>query len=268
MWMLHNITDEFQNQYHITNKFADYRGGIDIELFKSDYFDQIAMISHKDSTQNVIRNEVLTQKYNFDSEVLAYIPYCISNHCKKVLLCGTLNVEIAYLFALHGVAVDMVVNDREALNALSGFFSHFKDIQNNDLINIQENFLKLNNTDYDVLIHLGDIKLHELQALKKLTNKQFILIFRLHNLYLELNHAFTTLSFAKDFGHILMPFYTPTLTPNFYAFLSNRYHPLADLQLQKSDMLDNLEFYNSNLHVSMFRLPSFINIALQNCVKN
>ena len=162
----------------------------------------------------------------------------------------------------------MVVSDKEALFALSGFLSHFKEIIQHKNIKIHGSFLSLESPKYDLAIHLGAIKSHEFQALKKMLKKDSILLFRLHNLYLEPSLALNTLSIARDFGNILMPFIVPSFICGFYAFLSDRLHPLADLKLQKSDMLENMQFYNSNLHQSMFRLPNILNNLVSSYVKN
>jgi spermidine synthase len=54
---------------------------------------------------------------------------------------------------------------------------------------------------------------------------------------------------------ISMPFFFSS----FCAILTSKvYHPQADLILQRSDMLDNLEYYNSEIHNSSFILPTFI----------
>ncbi len=270
MWMTNDIATSFKTQYAINNKFADYKSNnIEIELFSSNLFDQIALINYKDNTRNRIKQEVITKRFCFiESEMLAYIPYCVSNITQKALICGTLNAEIAYYLSLNNIEVDMVVNDMEALNTLSGFLPNFKKIYKNSKINLYENFISLKNRDYDIIIHLGNSTTKEFEALQKIANKNFIIIFALSNLYLEPNIALDSLSSASKFGNILMPFIITSLTPNFYAFLSNCYHPLADLQLQKSDMLENIQFYNSNIHTSVFRLPTIHNRLISSYVKN
>ncbi|RDU67143.1 spermidine synthase spee [Helicobacter didelphidarum] len=270
MWMTNNITANFQNHYRITNKFANYKGKINVELFNSELFEQIALITYNDNVvQGNTQQEVITQRFHYiEGEVISQVPYCVVKEAKRVLICGTLNIQIAYFFALNNIEVDMVVGDNEALYTLSGFFPHFKEVIENPKIHIYDNFLSLENPKYDIIIHLGHIKTHEFNALSKMVNKDFAIIMRLSNLYLEPSIALNALSIAKDFGNILMPFIIPSFMCGFYAFLSKTLHPLADLQLQKSDMLENMQFYNSNLHTSMFRLPSVINRMISPYVKN
>lgn len=270
MWMTNEMTKSFQNQYAITNKFADYKGeNIHIELFNSDALQQIALINFRDNAKNYNRQIVMIQRYNFiESEMLAHIPYCTASQPKHALICGTLNATIAYWLAKYGIKVDMVVGDMEALHTLSGFIPNFKEIKEHANIEFYERFMDIKQSGYDIIIHASSPKLHEFEALKKMANKKFICIFGLANLYLEPSLALDTLALAMNFGHIMMPFTLPTLTPSFYTFLSNYSHPLADLQLQKSDMLEDMQCYNSNLHINVFRLPTFLHNMTAPYVKN
>lgn len=270
MWMTNEITRSFKNQYAITNKFADYKGeNINIELFNSETFKQIALINFKDNVKNDNRQIVMTQRYDFiESEMLAHIPYCTASQPESVLICGTLNAVIAYWLAKYDIKVDMVVGDMEAMHTLSGFIPNFKEIKENKNITFYERFIDIKHSGYDIVIHCSSPKLYEFEAIKKMVNKKFICIFGLANCYLEPSVALDTLAFAMNFGNIMMPFILPTLTPNFYTFLSNYAHPLADLQLQKSDMLDNMQCYNSNIHASVFRLPTFLQNMIAPYVKN
>lgn len=87
MWMTNYITSNFQNQYKITNKISDYKGNIDVELFNSELFDQIALLYYKEGTSGI--QEVITQRFSYiQSEVVSMIPYCVIAECKRALICG------------------------------------------------------------------------------------------------------------------------------------------------------------------------------------
>ncbi len=75
---------------------------------------------------------------------------------------------------------------------------------------------------------------------------------------------------AKDdlskFGNhfrIVMPYHHLNL-----IFASNFYHPTADIILQKSDLLDETYYYNSEMHLAEFALPSKMRKYLKNQLKN
>lgn len=270
MWIINEISKSFHNQYAITNKFAHYSGDVvDIELFNSEALQQIALINFKDTARNHVRQVIMTQRYSFiESEMLSYIPYCVATRPKKALVYGTLNAMIAHNLASYDIEVDMVVGDMEALYTLSGFIPNFKEINDNPNITFYENFIDIKHCGYDIVIHDHSPNFNGFCALKKMVNEKFICIFGIKNLYLEPSSALDTLATGMNFGHIMMPFIVPSLEQKFYVFLSNHAHPLADLQLQKSDMMDRTEYYNANLHESVFRLPTFLQRIILPYVKN
>lgn len=50
-------------------------------------------------------------------------------------------------------------------------------------------------------------------------------------------------------------------------FCSNKFHPTADIVLQKADLLDGLEYYNSDIHKASFSLPTGTKKALLEALK-
>lgn len=62
---------------------------------------------------------------------------------------------------------------------------------------------------------------------------------------------------------IVMPFHHLN-----FIFASNFYHPTADIILQKSDLLDELYYYNTEIHLAEFALPTKMKLYLKNQLKN
>jgi spermidine synthase len=62
---------------------------------------------------------------------------------------------------------------------------------------------------------------------------------------------------------IVMPYHNLN-----FIFASNIYHPTADIILQKSDLLDRLYYYNSEIHTAEFALPTKIREFLKAQLKN
>lgn len=57
---------------------------------------------------------------------------------------------------------------------------------------------------------------------------------------------------------IVMPYrYTKTKTFDEVVLSSKRYHPTADIILQRSDLLEDMKYYNTEIHLASFALPSF-----------
>lgn len=53
------------------------------------------------------------------------------------------------------------------------------------------------------------------------------------------------------------------------ALLSSKeYHPTADIILQRSDMLDDLKYYNCDIHIAAFAMPNYIRKAYLGIIKN
>lgn len=53
------------------------------------------------------------------------------------------------------------------------------------------------------------------------------------------------------------------------ALLSSKeYHPTADIILQRADMLDNLDYYNCDIHIASFAMPNYIRKEYLGIIKN
>jgi len=69
-----------------------------------------------------------------------------------------------------------------------------------------------------------------------------------------------------NYFKIIMPY---NLGDGTTALLSSKeYHPTADLILQRSDMLDNLDVYNCDLHIGAFAMPNYVRKAYLGVIKN
>ncbi len=65
---------------------------------------------------------------------------------------------------------------------------------------------------------------------------------------------------------IIMPF---NLGNGSTALLASKeYHPTADIILQRSDMIDGLEFYNCDVHIAAFAMPNYIRKEYLGIIRN
>ncbi len=55
---------------------------------------------------------------------------------------------------------------------------------------------------------------------------------------------------------------------NYAVLASKYYHPTADINLQRADLTDGFEVYNSDLHVASFALPTYIKKRYLGIIKN
>ncbi|MDD3323976.1 MAG: spermidine synthase [Sulfurospirillaceae bacterium] len=50
-------------------------------------------------------------------------------------------------------------------------------------------------------------------------------------------------------------------------FISKKYHPTADIVLQRSDLLEGLSYYNTEIHGAVFVLPNYLRAELAGVLK-
>ncbi len=66
-----------------------------------------------------------------------------------------------------------------------------------------------------------------------------------------------------DYYRIVMPYHSMEM-----VFASNKYHPTADIVLDKSDFLEESEYYNSDIHLASFALHESAKKELRGIAKN
>jgi len=69
-----------------------------------------------------------------------------------------------------------------------------------------------------------------------------------------------------NYFKVIMPYNLGTGATALLA--SKEYHPTADVILQRSDMLDDLSYYNCDMHVSSFAMPNYIRKEYLGIIKN
>jgi spermidine synthase len=166
------------------------------------------------------------------SEMITHVPLCTHKEPKKVL----------------------VIGENKFANELDRY-----ELEKIDIVNSIEEI----NDKYDVIISTLDVS--------DSTNE----------LYISLNDdgVMATLSTNYDdnsdrlkadlnsFGEkfwITMPYSFEDTT---LILSSKKYHPTADIVLQRSDLLDNLSYYNSELQLASFIYPTYITTDLTGVAK-
>ena len=98
---------------------------------------------------------------------------------------------------------------------------------------------------------------------------QGILIIRNHHPILMGESFVEKISDCADFFSIVMPFspHLSILSDKSYIFASKAFHPLADMLLQKIDLLPQLQYYNAHIHENAFTLPNFLFEKIQHIAK-
>ncbi|MDO7252583.1 spermidine synthase [Helicobacter cappadocius] len=264
MWITRQISPNFRQEYTIETKILDARSKEHIlEIFKSDDFDQIAMIDEK---------YIMLKKYLYiESELNAHIGMCSHPDPKNVLILGGFNLEVAYEILRHeGVEVDFVQSDEKVFDSLISFLPNFSSVTQDIRFKKYDRAIDLPVKKYDLIICLNQPNRHEIDGISRMLSKEGILIFSTKHPLLEFDSFKDSISSAGEFFNIVMPFFAPLsiITDKGFVFASKRYHPLADMLLQKIDMLEGLKYYNPDIHQASFALPNLLNEKLKGILKN
>ena len=76
----------------------------------------------------------------------------------------------------------------------------------------------------------------------------------------------TMMQILANYFKIIMPY---NLGDGSTALLASKeYHPTADIILQRSDMLDGLDYYNCDIHLAAFAMPNYIRKEYLGIIKN
>lgn len=69
-----------------------------------------------------------------------------------------------------------------------------------------------------------------------------------------------------NYFKVIMPY---NLGNGMTALLASKeYHPTADIILQRADMLDDLKYYNCDVHIASFAMPNYIRKEYLGIIKN
>ncbi|PAF41882.1 spermidine synthase [Helicobacter sp. 11S03491-1] len=264
MWITRQISPNFRQEYTAETKILDVRSTEHIlEIFKSDDFEQIAIIDEK---------YMLLKKYLYvESELNAQIATCSHPAPHNALILGGFNLEVAYELLRHQeLSVDFVQNDDKILDSLISFLPHFSLVTKDDRFKRYQKAIDLEIKKYDLVICLNQPNKHEIDGISRLLSKEGILIFATKHPLLEFDSFKMSLLNAGEFFEIVMPFFAPLsiLADKGFVFASKRYHPLADMLLQKIDMLEGLKYYNADIHQGAFGLPHILLNQLKGVLKN
>lgn len=268
MWINATYNQYFQQEFSISRKLLESQGQRHtVEIFEGDC-GEIALF---DGEYLLLKDWLFVQ-----SELLAHIPACSSPNVKRVLIVGSFNIDIATQFLQYeDVKIDFLQFDIKVLESLISFFPKYTQTFNHKNFNhipqslkdfILQNQQRVQN--YDIIIAQMPLSV-ELNEVVPLLDKEGILVLNAPNPFLDFQKLKDLMLSLSDF-RILMPFYAPlSLLPyDFYLFASYKYHPTADICLQKADMLEGLEYYNALLHQSAFVLPQRLKQSLVGIAKN
>ncbi len=185
------------------------------------------------------------QKYHFiKDEMLVHIPMCTHQMPQKILViggCENINKELSK----YNLSLDII---------------HISD--SNTVKELQE----LQESKFDVIViasNMGSNREFWIEVSKHLESKGVIASV-MSNLVLDNQNAKDELNQIGAIYRIVMPYRYESMIDGVmateYMVLASRfYHPTADIHLQRADLTDGFEYYNSDIAISAFQMPTFIN---------
>lgn len=237
-----------------------------IEIYQNEFFGNILTIDDTIALS--------TKDINQHSEMMAHTPLCTHPNATTVLLISH-NPNIAKNILMHKniQKIDMI----QSIDILEIYKKYFDlDIQDTRLnISTKDTLDYLRdgqNSTYDVIIIDDMVDDTILAHSKRVLKPNGVIVVKNDNLMLSLDNTKTLLNILGKDYRIAMPCrydkYSANGMQSSLIFASNKYHPTADLILHKSDLLDGLEYYHSDLHRYCFVLPQNIIASLKNIAKN
>ncbi|KLD95827.1 spermidine synthase [Aliarcobacter butzleri] len=180
-------------------------------------------------------------KYNNAfNEMMVHIPLCTHKEALKVLVIGTINDNLKIEASKH--------------NKISS-------IEFGDLA-----FLKSHNEKNIDVIILTDVKLDELLLgnIDRILKDDGLIAFATKSFSEDEEQLFDDLKLVGSKFWIAMPF---KFGHNTSIIASKKYHPTADLNLQRADLLDDLQYYSAEIHNASFVFPAREHKALTGIAK-
>ncbi|SKB80362.1 spermidine synthase [Malaciobacter marinus] len=172
------------------------------------------------------------------NEMMVHVPLCTHKEPENILVIGETSPELKKELEKHPFNIEF--GDEALLNS--------KDEKN-----------------IDVII-LTNIKISELilANINRVLKDDGLITFKTESFQNDENRLKEDLQLVGTKFWIAMPFKFGHTTA---ILASKKYHPTADIILQRSDILDDLDYYSTEIHHASFVFPAAIHKALTTIAK-
>ncbi len=175
---------------------------------------------------------------NFLIEMLAHVPLSTHKEPKNIFLVSDQPEEYIFQFSKY-----------KFLNL---------DVEVSSIDDFNNRIVEFNNETFDVAIIEKNISNIDSAHISRILKRDGLVSAIGDSNFISLKEL------AKNF-RIAMPYIANN---NILLFGSKFYHSTADINLQRSDLLEDLNYYNSDIHISSFSLPNYIKREISSFVKN
>lgn len=182
-------------------------------------------------------SSVENKNFSFN-EMMVHVPLCTHKEASNILVVGSVDEEFKEEVNKHKGSV--TYTDIAGLRAL--------DEKNLDLI-------ILTNDKIDELL---------LANIAKILKDDGVIAFKSTSYSKDANKLKADLRCVGELFWIVMPYSFGHTTA---ILASKKYHPTADIILQRSDLLDDLNYYSTEIHHASFVFPTHINKDLTGIAK-
>ncbi|UTJ06675.1 spermidine synthase [Arcobacter roscoffensis] len=177
---------------------------------------------------------------NAFNEMMVHVPLCTHKEASNVLIIGSADEELKEQAAKHNKVSNIEFGDKSLLTS--------KDDKN-----------------IDVII-LTDVEIDELLLanIERVLKDDGLITFASESFSKNEEKLKADLTLVGEKFWIAMPFRFGHQTS---ILASKRYHPTADVVLQRSDLLDDLQYYSTEIHSAVFVFPKGEHNALTGIAK-
>ena len=177
---------------------------------------------------------------NAFNEMMVHLPLCTHKEASNVLIIGSNNEDMKAQAAKHSKVSNIEFGDLSLLTSK-------------------------NEKNIDVVV-LTDVKLDELLLadIDKILKEDGLITFASKAFSRDEDKLFADLKLAGTKFCITMPF---KFGHNTSILASKKYHPTADINLQRADLLDGLNYYSAEIHKASFVFPAAEHKALTGIAK-
>ncbi len=219
-------------------------------------------------------------------EMLAHVPMCTHRDPKNILIVGGGDGGVAREILRHeDVKVDLVELDEEVVKVCKEYFPKVGDWENSRLNLVIESGMefiaKAADQSYDIVIvdatDPGAISNELFEAtfyaqVNRVLKADGLVAVQGGSYWMDLEgHKRILETVGRPFW-IAMPYSYPMYSypgTNWnFILASKKYHPTADIVLQRADLLEGLQYYTSDIQRAAFTVPRNIKKALLGIAKN
>jgi spermidine synthase len=280
MWFEESHKEDFQQRLKVNNKIFDKDSEYQkVEVYSSEYFGNILALNG-----SAIYSSKDVSNY---AEMMAQVPMCSHPKIESVLIIGGGSGATANEVLKHKNVqkVDVVEIDEVVVEACKAHFD-FSNVWADSRVNLIDydgiQYIRnVEDSSYDLIIveffsNLNDdidISMSAFFAhVKRALKDNGILVTQGKSVSMEIDSTKDTMAILGESFKIVMPYrYDMSVSLGInrnIIFASNKYHPTADMILNKSDFLDGMKYYNSDLHKASFILPNYAIDYLKDVAKN